>query len=61
VLIMWLWAGLVAFGAVLLSLYSGPLTWTVLAVGAVATVALTFIVPRVQRPGEVRAEELPVR
>ena len=57
VLIMWLWAGLVAFGAVLLSLYSGPLTWTVLAVGAVATVALTFIVPRVQRPGEVRAEE----
>ena len=61
VLIMWLWAGLVAFGAVLLSLYSGPLTWTVLAVGAVATVALTFIVPRVQRPGEVRAGELPVR
>jgi len=61
VLIMWLWAGLVAFGAVLLSLYSGPLTWTVLAVGAVATVALTFIVPRVQRPGELRAGELPVR
>jgi UDP-GlcNAc:undecaprenyl-phosphate GlcNAc-1-phosphate transferase len=61
VLIMWLWAGLVAFGAVLLSLYSGPLTWTVLAVGAVATVALTFIVPRVQRPGEARAEELPAR
>ena len=61
VLIMWLWAGLVAFGAVLLSLYSGPVTWTVLAVGAVATVALTFIVPRVQRPGEARAEGLPVR
>jgi UDP-GlcNAc:undecaprenyl-phosphate GlcNAc-1-phosphate transferase len=61
VLIMWLWAGLVAFGAVLLSLYSGPLTWTVLAVGAVATVALTFIVPRVQRPGEVRVEEHLVR
>ena len=33
VLIMWLWAGLIAFGAVLLSLYSGPVTWTVLAVG----------------------------
>jgi UDP-GlcNAc:undecaprenyl-phosphate GlcNAc-1-phosphate transferase len=61
VLIMWLWAGLVAFGAVLLSLYSGPLTWTVLAVGAVATVALTFIVPRVQRPGEGRVEEQLVR
>ena len=33
VLIMWLWAGLIAFGAVLISLYSGPLTWLVLAVG----------------------------
>ena len=31
VLIMWLWAGLIAFGAVLISLYSGPLTWAVLA------------------------------
>jgi len=57
VLIMWLWAGLVAFGAVLLSLYSGPLLWAALAVGAVSTVALTFIVPRVQRPGEPRPEE----
>ena len=30
VLIMWLWAGLIAFGAVLISLYSGPLTWMAL-------------------------------
>ena len=33
VLIMWLWAGLIAFGAVLVSLYSGMLTWVVLGHG----------------------------
>ena len=33
VLIMWLWAGLIAFGGVLISLYSGTLTWAVLAAG----------------------------
>jgi UDP-GlcNAc:undecaprenyl-phosphate GlcNAc-1-phosphate transferase len=56
VLIMWLWAGLIAFGAVLLSIYSGPLIWATLVVVAFVTVALTFIVPRVQRPGEARPE-----
>jgi UDP-GlcNAc:undecaprenyl-phosphate GlcNAc-1-phosphate transferase len=56
VLIMWLWAGLVAFGSVLASLYSGTLTWVLLIAGTVTTVALTFILPRVQRPGEPRAE-----
>jgi UDP-GlcNAc:undecaprenyl-phosphate GlcNAc-1-phosphate transferase len=54
VLIIWLWAGLVAFGAVLVSLYPSGLTWAVLAVWAVLTVALTFAVPRVHR-----AEEAP--
>ena len=41
VLIMWLWAGLVGFGTVLVSLYSGPLVdrgagrpWLALTVGA---------------------------
>jgi UDP-GlcNAc:undecaprenyl-phosphate GlcNAc-1-phosphate transferase len=58
---MWLWAGLIAFGAVLLGLYSGPLTWALVALGAVLTVALTFLVPRVQRPGEARIEEQLVR
>jgi UDP-GlcNAc:undecaprenyl-phosphate GlcNAc-1-phosphate transferase len=38
-------------GAVLVSLYSGPLTWALLAAGFATTVALTFILPRVQRPG----------
>jgi UDP-GlcNAc:undecaprenyl-phosphate GlcNAc-1-phosphate transferase len=61
VLVMWLWAGLIAFGAVLISLYSGPLTWTLLGLGAVLTVTLTFLVPRVQRPGEARIEDHLVR
>jgi UDP-GlcNAc:undecaprenyl-phosphate GlcNAc-1-phosphate transferase len=61
VLVMYLWAGLIAFGAVLISLYSGPLTWTLVGLGAVLTVALTFLVPRVQRPGEARIEDHLVR
>jgi UDP-GlcNAc:undecaprenyl-phosphate GlcNAc-1-phosphate transferase len=50
VLIMWMWAGLVAFGGVLVGLYSGPLTWLLLVVGTVLTAALTFVLPRLQRP-----------
>jgi UDP-GlcNAc:undecaprenyl-phosphate GlcNAc-1-phosphate transferase len=61
VLIMWLWAGLIAFGGVLVSLYSGPLTWGLLAAGSLATVLLTFILPRVQRPGEPRIDDRFVR
>jgi len=61
VIVMWLWAGLIAFGGVLISLYSGPLIWALLALGAIVTVALTFLVPRVQRPGEARIEEHLVR
>jgi UDP-GlcNAc:undecaprenyl-phosphate/decaprenyl-phosphate GlcNAc-1-phosphate transferase len=61
VLVMWLWAGLIAFGAVLISLYSGPLTWALLGLGAILTVTATFLVPRVQRPGEARIEEHLVR
>ncbi len=61
VLIMWLWAGLIAFGAVLIALYSGPVTWVALAAGLVTTVFLTFLLPRVQRPGEPRVEDHLVR
>ncbi|CAA9359372.1 MAG: Decaprenyl-phosphate N-acetylglucosaminephosphotransferase [uncultured Nocardioidaceae bacterium] len=49
VLIMWLWAGLIAFGGVLAGLYSGGLTTAILVVWLVATTALTFAVPRMQR------------
>jgi len=51
VLIMWMWAGLIAFGGVLASLYASPITSTILAVWVVGTVALTFFLPRVQRHG----------
>jgi UDP-GlcNAc:undecaprenyl-phosphate/decaprenyl-phosphate GlcNAc-1-phosphate transferase len=51
VLIMWLWASLIAFGGVLASLYSGRVTTAILVVWVVLTVALTFFVPRVHRRG----------
>jgi UDP-GlcNAc:undecaprenyl-phosphate GlcNAc-1-phosphate transferase len=51
VLIMWLWAGLIAFGGVLASLYASRVTALVLVVWVLVTVAMTFLVPRVQRPG----------
>jgi UDP-GlcNAc:undecaprenyl-phosphate/decaprenyl-phosphate GlcNAc-1-phosphate transferase len=53
VLIMWLWAGLIAFGGVLASLYASRLTLVLLTVWVVLTVVLTFVVPRVQRPSNV--------
>ncbi len=51
VLIMWLWASLIAFGGVLASLYSGRVTTVILVVWVVLTVALTFFVPRLHRRG----------
>jgi len=52
VLIMYLWAALVAFGTVLVSLYPQE-SWTWIAVGgaAVLTIALTFVLPRIHAPG----------
>ncbi len=50
VLIMWLWAGLIAFGGVLASLYASRLTLVLIAAWVVLTVVLTFLVPRLQRP-----------
>jgi UDP-GlcNAc:undecaprenyl-phosphate GlcNAc-1-phosphate transferase len=50
VLLMWLWAGLIAFGGVLASLYAGRLTVALLTVWVALTVVLTFVVPRLQRP-----------
>jgi len=57
VLIMWLWAGLIAFGGVLASLYSGRVTTLILVVWVLLTVALTFFVPRVQQ-GDPRSGSL---
>jgi UDP-GlcNAc:undecaprenyl-phosphate GlcNAc-1-phosphate transferase len=54
VLIMWLWAALIAFGGVLASLYANRLTVVLLVAWVALTVTLTFVVPRVQRPTAVR-------
>ncbi|HEY9564751.1 MAG TPA: MraY family glycosyltransferase [Nocardioides sp.] len=48
VLIIWLWASLIGFGTVLVSLYASGLTWFLVALWLVVTVALTFVVPRVK-------------
>jgi UDP-GlcNAc:undecaprenyl-phosphate/decaprenyl-phosphate GlcNAc-1-phosphate transferase len=50
VFIMWLWAALVAFGTVVVSLYTGPLMWTSLIAATVITVVLTFVLPVVNKP-----------
>jgi len=50
VFIMWMWAGLVAFGTVLISLYTGPLMWISLGVMAAVTVGMTFLLPVLHRP-----------
>jgi UDP-GlcNAc:undecaprenyl-phosphate GlcNAc-1-phosphate transferase len=50
VLIMWVWAALVAFGGVLASLYPRGTTWLILAAGLVIAVAATFVLPVIQPP-----------
>jgi UDP-GlcNAc:undecaprenyl-phosphate GlcNAc-1-phosphate transferase len=50
VLIMWMWAALVAFGTVLASLYSGPWVVAVVSAMTLVTVVLTFVLPRLHRP-----------
>ncbi|MDP3969780.1 MAG: MraY family glycosyltransferase [Nocardioides sp.] len=52
VLIMWLWAALIALGSVLASLYPDRITWAVLGGWFVVTVAATFSLPRVRVPHE---------
>ncbi len=56
VFIMWLWAGLIAFGAVIVSLYTGRLMWTGLALAVAFTVAATFVLPVVHRPARRRLD-----
>jgi UDP-GlcNAc:undecaprenyl-phosphate/decaprenyl-phosphate GlcNAc-1-phosphate transferase len=51
VVIMWLWAGLVAFGAVFVTLSASVLSVVVTLAWAVLTLALTFALPRLRRPG----------
>ena len=57
VLIMWLWAALIAFGVVIASLYTGPVVWAGLGGAALLTVVLTFVLPVVHSPHLSHAEE----
>ncbi|GAA4807015.1 glycosyltransferase family 4 protein [Nocardioides caeni] len=50
VVIMWLWAGLIAFGVVLASLFTGSVVWMALGASTVVTVALTFALPAAHTP-----------
>jgi UDP-GlcNAc:undecaprenyl-phosphate GlcNAc-1-phosphate transferase len=50
VLIMWMWAALVAGSTVVISLYTGPMMWWGIGIAAVLTVAMTFLLPMVHRP-----------
>ncbi|MFL6023225.1 MAG: glycosyltransferase family 4 protein [Marmoricola sp.] len=59
VLIMWMWSGLIGVGAVVISLYTGPVS--VIAVGAagVVTLLLTFVVPQLQTPVDRLGDRAP--
>ncbi|GAB6986181.1 glycosyltransferase family 4 protein [Nocardioides pyridinolyticus] len=58
VLIMWMWAALVAFGSVGMSLYSDdPWMWMALAAGALTAVVMTFLLPKLHHPPVVLADE----
>ena len=50
VFIMWAWAALVAFGTALASLYTGRWMWLSLAGMTLLTIALTFVLPLLQKP-----------
>ncbi|WGX94881.1 glycosyltransferase family 4 protein [Nocardioides sp. L-11A] len=56
VIIMWMWAGLIAFGVVLASVFTGPVVWVGLGVSLLVTVGLTFVLPHVHDPNEVVGE-----
>ncbi|PVG83341.1 undecaprenyl-phosphate alpha-N-acetylglucosaminyl 1-phosphate transferase [Nocardioides gansuensis] len=56
VVIMWMWAALVACGAVMVSLYSGRLLWLGLVGMLALVVALTFVLPVLGAPKRVGSE-----
>ncbi len=50
VLIMWAWAGLIAFATVISGLYTGPKVWLSLGVALLLTLVLTFVLPVLHKP-----------
>ena len=61
VLIMWMWAALMAFGTVLASLYSGWWVVAALAAMTLTTAVLTFLLPRLHRRPRLPAGEVAER
>lgn len=59
VLIMWLWAGLIAFATVCASLYTGLWVWLSVGVLAGVTVVLTFVLPVLHKPKVLEALDEP--
>jgi UDP-GlcNAc:undecaprenyl-phosphate GlcNAc-1-phosphate transferase len=57
VLIMWLWAALIAFGTVIASLYTGPAVLATLGAMTLVTVVLTFLLPMLNKPRLPLVEE----
>lgn len=51
VMIMWVWAGVIAFSTVLASLYTGPKVWVSVSLGVTFALLLTFVLPALHRPG----------
>ncbi|MFB9312460.1 glycosyltransferase family 4 protein [Nocardioides plantarum] len=58
VMIMWAWAGLIAFSTVFASLRTGPVVWGVIGAGFTVTVLLTFVLPILHRPRILTDETL---
>ena len=56
VIVMWLWAALIAIGGVAVSLYQSRIVTVGLIGWFAMTVLLTFAVPRVDRPSWAQAE-----
>jgi UDP-GlcNAc:undecaprenyl-phosphate GlcNAc-1-phosphate transferase len=46
VIIMWMWAAMIGFGITFASLYTGLWMWTGLVIGLLATLVVTFVLPR---------------
>lgn len=59
VLIMWLWAGLMSFGSVFVTLYRGPVVITGLVVATALIVLLTFVLPKIRGERTDKLLEVP--
>jgi UDP-GlcNAc:undecaprenyl-phosphate GlcNAc-1-phosphate transferase len=58
VLIMWMWAALVAGSTVVISLYTGPVMWMGISAAAALTIGLTFVLPALHRPRLPASEDV---